>query len=109
MKQAFDARPTIHMAALGETRGNRRLQANRTIVAPFFGYMHLADQRPFDRFISVSEMDAIIFALIACHYEAVVGAKKTVFVKMNDRSSSSLREGSRGVALALGSAEIEKV
>jgi hypothetical protein len=107
VQEAFDARPTVYMAALGETRGNRRLEADGAVVTPFFGYMHLTDQRPVDGFVSESEVDAIVLALIACHYETVVGAKKSVLVKMNDRPPASLGEGTPGVALALGSAEIE--
>jgi len=92
MQEPFEARPTIYMAALRETCGYRRLEANRAVVAALFGNVHLADERPINGFIREGEVHPVVLALVARHYKAVVGAEKSVFVKLYNRPSASMRK-----------------
>ena len=110
VQQSFDAGPTINMPALCQTRSDRSLKADWTIIRRFFRHVNLADQRPVYRFICEGQMYGIVLARVTRHYEAVVGAKKAIFVKVHHRPSASVWEGAGArVTLALRGAEVEQV
>mmetsp|Transcript_83708 Transcript_83708/g.122499 ORF Transcript_83708/g.122499 Transcript_83708/m.122499 type:complete len:253 (-) Transcript_83708:337-1095(-) len=109
MQEPFEARPAIHMPALCETGGNGRLQANRAVVATHFGNVHLADERPVHGFVRESEMDTIVLALVARNHKSVVGAEKSILVKLHNRPSASKWKRPRArVTLSLGRSKIEQ-